>query len=307
MHKEDVEKTIAELCDLYGVQRSHTTPYHPAGNGQSERFNRTMHNMLASLPDKKKRRWTAYLQTLAFAYNRSIHSTTGADPFSLMFGRNARFPHGTVLGREATNPQRQGVESYVRQHQKALSVARTIAFKRMEQAAVTRKALHDQKVFEKPLGVGQYVLVCRHAHKGRARIQDFWEEEPYLVTKRPFDNQPVYVVRNRHGKEKVLHRCSIKRCPWMSDGNPSSSDESDDSTDVSDDQSQSPAGYSLKQVSTGNLPLEREATQTLLHDPVDVPEIRFSVGPVVEASGSTHYPVRSCRGKRLERFGSSDF
>lgn len=34
---------LCQLCALYGMEKSHTTPCHPAGNGQCECFNHTLH------------------------------------------------------------------------------------------------------------------------------------------------------------------------------------------------------------------------------------------------------------------------
>ena len=55
-------KLIANLCQVAGVQKLRTNPYHPHTNGQYEWFNSTFLNMLGTLTPEQKRDWKPMFQ-----------------------------------------------------------------------------------------------------------------------------------------------------------------------------------------------------------------------------------------------------
>lgn len=70
----------------------------PRANGQYERFNRTLTPMLSKLIDKERKiEWDQVLDTVEFAYNHSINSTTKMTPSMLLFGVNTKGPVNDML------------------------------------------------------------------------------------------------------------------------------------------------------------------------------------------------------------------
>ena len=60
---------MAELCDLWGVQKSRTTPYHPQGNGVVERGNRGLGDSLhALLLARDQEEWDKLLPQIMRAF-----------------------------------------------------------------------------------------------------------------------------------------------------------------------------------------------------------------------------------------------
>ena len=52
---------IEHLCQLAGVQKLMTSPYHPQTNGQRERFKGTLLNMLGTLTPEQKKDWKSHV------------------------------------------------------------------------------------------------------------------------------------------------------------------------------------------------------------------------------------------------------
>ncbi|XP_060063856.1 uncharacterized protein LOC132544297 [Ylistrum balloti] len=83
-------KIIKELRKLAVVSKFRTTPYHPMGNGQVERFNRILLSMLGTLEHGQKADWKSYVVPLVQAYNATKNDSTGYSPHFLMFGWHPR-------------------------------------------------------------------------------------------------------------------------------------------------------------------------------------------------------------------------
>ncbi|PIK60525.1 Retrovirus-related Pol polyprotein from transposon [Apostichopus japonicus] len=84
-----------ELCQLLGVDKTRTTPYHPQSDGMVERFNRTLEEMLAKVVDSDQKNWDKCIPLVMMAYRSSIHESTGHSPAEMMLGREIPLPVDT--------------------------------------------------------------------------------------------------------------------------------------------------------------------------------------------------------------------
>ena len=81
---------------MLGIKKTHTTPYHSQSDGLVECFNRTLLDILSMAVMDGEHSWDLHLPTVLLAYRTSIHETTSATPFELMFGRLAQIPEDVM-------------------------------------------------------------------------------------------------------------------------------------------------------------------------------------------------------------------
>ncbi|KAL4152675.1 hypothetical protein QTP88_000508 [Uroleucon formosanum] len=87
-----LSKIFTEVCKLLQINKINTSPFHPQTNGSLERSHRTLTEYLRHYVDKKLNNWDEYLPYAFFVYNSTEHTSTGYQPYSLLFGRRLEIP-----------------------------------------------------------------------------------------------------------------------------------------------------------------------------------------------------------------------
>lgn len=81
-----------ELHAILDVKLALSTAFHPQTDGQTERTNRTLEQMLRCFISYKQDNWDELLSTSEFAYNSHKSSSTNKSPFFLNYGREIEIP-----------------------------------------------------------------------------------------------------------------------------------------------------------------------------------------------------------------------
>ncbi len=86
-----------ELQRLLGTKLRMSTAFHPETDGQTERANRVLHEVLRHVVDASQSNWDEMLAGAELAMNTSVRSSTGESPFVLSHGREAILPFNMHL------------------------------------------------------------------------------------------------------------------------------------------------------------------------------------------------------------------
>ena len=150
---------ITHLCELYGVQKLRTSPYHAQTNGQVERMNQTIICMIGKLEEDRKAYWSEHLPELLLAYNATCSAVTGYSPYYLLFGRRPRIPVDYLFPTLRDSPHQTKMEVSVAAMQKRLKEAFTVARCLTSEEVARQCRYYDRKAGAIALQPGDIVMV----------------------------------------------------------------------------------------------------------------------------------------------------
>lgn len=87
-----LNSVIQSMTKRFDINHRMTTPYHPQTNGNTERVNQTLVNILRKTVQDSKRDWDIKLPAALWAYRTTYKVTTKATPFSLVYGVESILP-----------------------------------------------------------------------------------------------------------------------------------------------------------------------------------------------------------------------
>lgn len=173
-------KIIKELCSLFSIQKSRTTPYHLMGNGQCERFNRTLISMFETLNPDEKQDWKSFIKPIVQAYNCTKQASTSFSPYYLMFGREPNLPIDIILD-DNTQVDNTSKSKYIESLKDIFMFSYNLALKNIQVAQARQQRNYDVKIKSSVLKPDDLVLVKIVVFDGRYKVAVKWEMIPMLL------------------------------------------------------------------------------------------------------------------------------
>ena len=199
-----------EVCRLLQIAKTRTTAYRPQSNGQVERMNRTLLQMIRSLRLKNIKDWDRYLPQLAGAMRATINRNTGYTANMLMLGREVSKPAEILFGVAEANREPRTESEHAQHIAQVMREAHAAARQCLKQAQLRQKKDYDVAINTECYEPGDLVyLLDPRTKAGVSRKLQAIYSGPYLVTKAL---SPVLFRIKGRRREMVVHHDRIVPC-----------------------------------------------------------------------------------------------
>ena len=198
-----------ELSRLLGAEKTRTSGYHPQGDGQVERQNRTILNMMHSYAADDPKNWDQHLSTVLIGYNSTRHTSTGFEPNRLAMGANLSMPIDLMMPVDP-DVHVKPVNQYVHDLSVSLRYAYELARRNLKRAATVQKRYHDRRLNFKPYKVGDAVMVRVYRFEKGEKFRHQYEG-PYYVLK-VLGEATYRIATAPDARPKTMHYDSLRPC-----------------------------------------------------------------------------------------------
>uniref|UniRef100_A0A914CVK8 Integrase catalytic domain-containing protein n=1 Tax=Acrobeloides nanus TaxID=290746 RepID=A0A914CVK8_9BILA len=182
--KEFVNSILDNMAKICGFKKILTTSYHPAANGQVERTNSTIINIISAFCNEGGTDWSQLLPMSVFAYNTSVHSSTLETPFFLCHGFDPKLPSDLALLSE--EPNNLDIPQYRQELIQNLKIAFEKVKENINKAQLKQKNYYDKrnKTIDREFKLGELVLCYKDVAPEGQRTKFFkkWHG-PYRIAK----------------------------------------------------------------------------------------------------------------------------
>ncbi|KAA0040271.1 pol protein [Cucumis melo var. makuwa] len=165
------------LQTAMGTRLDFSTAFHPQTDGQTERLNEVLEDMLRACALEFPGSWDSHLHLMEFAYNNSYQATIGMAPFEALYGKCCRSP---VCWSEVGEQRLMGPE-LVQSTNEAIQKIRS----RMHTAQSRQKSYADVRRKDLEFEVGDKVFLKVAPMRGVLRFERRGKLSPRFV--RPFE------------------------------------------------------------------------------------------------------------------------
>jgi hypothetical protein len=157
-----VARFWAQVHESLGTKLIHSSSYHPQSNGQTERVNQIVEDMLRACVIHFDKTWNKCLALAEFAYNNSYQASLKMAPFEALYGRRCRTPLNWSQAGERTlfGPK------LVQEVEEKVGVIR----ENLRAAQMRQKSYHDKVKAPREFEVGNYVYLKVSPTKGVQRF-----------------------------------------------------------------------------------------------------------------------------------------